>query len=200
VLRRIRQQMMAQVQRVDQAALDAHLARLGRDGPAARRLDAAVDEALASVLSLSELTAPVALGYIERLARPIPALTPELGAVGVTRPYVAHLVVERDPAAFGATDVPVLGTLPPLRHNRPPADLTSRVVKATRRGFELIRAVPASVWDGFVYATAAHLHDQASAGAGPFLEVAVVDGLARFGWVLRQVDLHYGLEPETGGR
>ncbi len=25
---------------------------------------------------------------------------------------------------------------------------------------------------------------------------AVVDGLARFGWVLRQVDLHYGLEPD----
>jgi hypothetical protein len=29
-----------------------------------------------------------------------------------------------------------------------------------------------------------------------FVAVDVVDGLARVGWVLRQVDIHYGLEPE----
>ncbi len=30
----------------------------------------------------------------------------------------------------------------------------------------------------------------------PALDVSVVDALLRFGWVLRQVDLFYGLEPD----
>ena len=93
-------------ERVDGAALDGYLAGLGEDaapsGTWTRRR-----RRLASVLSLSSLTAPLALDYLDRLARPIPALTPETGVQIVSRAYVAHLVTEDDPAAFGAVDVPV---------------------------------------------------------------------------------------------
>jgi hypothetical protein len=185
------------VERVDATALGGALAGLGADASFARRLDAAVDEAMGSVLSLSSLTSPLALDYLDRLARPIPALTPQIGVQIVTRAYVAHLVTERDPGAFGATDVPVLGTLPALRRGSPPQDLLSRVVKASRRNFEVIRAVAVPVWDGFVQCQTRRAHDQVpdSDPAG-LVAPAVVDGLARFGWVLRQGDLHYGLGPE----
>ena len=131
------------------------------------RLDAAVDEAMASILALSSLTSPLALDYLDRLARPIPALTPEIGVQIVTRAYVAHLVVERDPAAFGAVDVPVLGTLPPLRRGSPPRDLLTRVVKASRRNFEVIRAVSTPVWNGFVRSLTRRAHDQVPDQARP---------------------------------
>ena len=101
------------VERVDHAALERYVAGLGEDAATVRNLDAAVDDAMASVQSLSSLTAPLALDYLDRLARPIPALTPQTGVQIVSRAYVAHLVVEADPAAFGAADIPVLGTLPP---------------------------------------------------------------------------------------
>ena len=129
------------VERVDHAALERYVAGLGEDAATVRNLDAAVDDAMASVQSLSSLTAPLALDYLDRLARPIPALTPQTGVQIVSRAYVAHLVVEADPAAFGAADIPVLGTLPPLRRGSPPQDLLTRVVKATRRNFEVIRAL-----------------------------------------------------------
>jgi hypothetical protein len=149
-----------------------------------------------AVTSLSTLTAPLALEYLDRLARPIPTLTPETGVQIVSRSYVAHLVTEGDPGAFGATGVPAL-ELPPLRRGYPPQDLLTRVVKATRRKFERIRAVPGPVWDGFVRDLACRVHDRTpGADPGDLLALAVVDGLARFGWVLRQVDLRYGLEPE----
>lgn len=101
------------VERVDHAALERYVTGLGEDAATVRNLDAAVDDAMASVQSLSSLTAPLALDYLDRLARPIPALTPQTGVQIVSRAYVAHLVVEADPAAFGAADIPVLGTLPP---------------------------------------------------------------------------------------
>jgi hypothetical protein len=72
------------------------------------------------------------------------------------------------------------------------------VVKASRRSFELIRAVPTPVWDGFVRDLIRRAHDETpDVGPDELLASPVIDGLARFGWVLRQVDLHYGLEPET---
>lgn len=185
------------VERVDHAALERYVTGLGEDAATVRNLDAAVDDAMASVQSLSSLTAPLALDYLDRLARPIPALTPQTGVQIVSRAYVAHLVVEADPAAFGAADIPVLGTLPPLRRGSPPQDLLTRVVKATRRNFEVIRALSSPVWNGFVQSLTRRAHDQISdPGPEGLMASAVVDGLARFGWVLRQVDLHYGLEPE----
>jgi hypothetical protein len=185
--------------RVDGAALRVYLAGLGEDEVRARSLIEAVDTTMGSVRSLSSLTSPVALEYLDRLARPIPTLTAEAGVQIVTRSYVAHLVVERQPSAFGVTDVPVLGTLPPLRRGSPPQDLSTRVVKASRRNFELIRAVSNPVWEGFVRDLTRRAHDQAPEVApDQLLDLPVVDGLARFGWVLRQVDLHYGLEPERG--
>jgi hypothetical protein len=71
------------------------------------------------------------------------------------------------------------------------------VVKASRRGFEMIRAVPGPVWNGFVRGLLRLAHDPvADAEQEELLSVEVVDGLARVSWVLRQVDIHYGLEPE----
>ena len=185
------------VERVDGPALEMYVAGLGEEATTVRRLDAAVDDAMRLLVSLSSLSAPLALDYLERLARPIPALTAEVGVQIVSRAYVAHLVVEGDPPAFGAADVPVLGTLPPLRRGSPPQDLLTRVVKASRRNFEVIRAVSSPVWEGFVRSLTRRAHDQVpDPGPDGLVAVAVVDGLARFGWVLRQVDLHYGLEPE----
>jgi hypothetical protein len=186
------------VERVGSASLDAYLAGLGVDAAWARRLVEAVEVAMGSVVSLSSLTAPLALDYLDRLARPIPTLSVGTGVHTVTRSYVAHLVTEGDPGAFGATDVPVLGTLPPLRRGSPPQDLLTRVVKASRRNFELIRAVSTPVWDGFVRDLIRRAHDETpDAGPAELLAPPVIDALARFGWVLRQVDLHYGMEPKT---
>jgi hypothetical protein len=179
--------------RLGRGELDSHLRDLGPDGDTARLLDADTDSAMRSVASLSSLTAPLALQYMERLGRPIPNLTPELGAQIVGRAYVAHMVVEADPARYGAADVPVLGTLPPLKRGRVPQDLLSRVVKASRRSFEALCALTPEAWEGFVWCLTKRAHDQAR---DELLPVEVVDGLARFAWILRQVDLHYGLEPE----
>jgi hypothetical protein len=169
----------------------------GTDADRARRLIEAVDAAMAAMSSLSSLTTPLALQYLDRLARPIPTLTPAGGVQIVTRSYAAHMVTERHPEAFGAAEVPIV-EVPPLRRGRPPQDLLTRVVKATRRKFARIRAIPEPVWDAFVRDLTRRAHD-ATPDADPanLLAPAVVDGLARFGWVLRQVDLRYGLEPEV---
>ena len=181
---------------VDAAALDGYLGGLGADGEVARRLDLEVDALMPTVAALSSLTSPLALDYLQRLERPIPALTPASGVQIVSRSYVAHAVVEADPGTFGAGTVPVLNSLPPLRRGGvPPQDLLTRVVKASRRKFQRIRAVPEPVWDGYVRCLARRAHEHVGDG-DEFLAVEVVDGLARFGWVLRQVDIHYGLEPE----
>jgi hypothetical protein len=183
-------------QRVDADALDTYLADLGADATPARRLIEHVNGAMGSVSSLSTLTTPLALEYLDRLARPIPTLSAEAGVRIVSRSYVAHMVTERDPEAYGAAAVPIV-ELPPLRRGHPPQDLLTRVVKATRRKFERIRAVPEPVWDGFVRDLVRGAHEQApDADPKGLLALEVVDGLARFGWVLRQVDQHYGLQPE----
>ena len=160
----------------------------------ARRLDRAVDREMEKLVSLSSLTAPLALDYLDRMVRPIPELAPEMGARIVSRSYAAHLVVEHDPSSVGVTDIPVLGTLPPLKRGLPPQDLLSRVVKASRGGFEVIRALPAPVWDGWVAILTRRTHD--GAADDQLVAPEVIDGLARFGWVLRRVDIHYGLSPD----
>lgn len=185
--------------RLDQGALKARLDQLGPDGEVAARLDAAAEQQLASLRSLSQLTTPLSLAYLERIGGPLAALEPDIGVYVVSRGYAAHLAVEADPAAYGAADIPVLGSLPALRHGRPPGDLLNRLVRATRRGFDRIRAVSVEVWEGYVAATTNRVHrrepaaDPPEGAAGGHLDPAVVDGLLRFGWVLRQADLHYGL-------
>ncbi|HWG73119.1 MAG TPA: hypothetical protein VG184_03580 [Acidimicrobiales bacterium] len=198
----------------------SRLKDLGADGEVAGELDRRVSEALPTVISLSELTSPLIVSYVERVARPMGAMSAPAGARIGVRGYLAHLLVESDPAAFGVDDIPVLGSLPPLnRHGRLPQDLLTRVVKATRRQFPVICAVAPATWDGFVVATSGHVHTEArkaagagggttrggpgsaggSVGARPepgYLDPLLVDGLLRTGWVLRQVDLAYGLEPD----
>jgi hypothetical protein len=182
--------------RVDDDALDGSLGELGADGKVARRLDLEVDALMPTVAALSSLTSPLALDYLQRLERPIPTLTPAVGVQIVSRSYVAHAVVEADPGTFGAETVPVLNTLPPLRRGGvPPQDLLTRVVKASRRKFQRIRAVPEPVWAGYVLCLAWRAHEHAG-NEEELVAVDVVDGLARFGWVLRLVDIRYGLEPE----
>jgi hypothetical protein len=184
------------VQRVDAGAVKEYVASLGADAAPAGRLIEAVDEAMGSVSSLSTLTTPLALEYLNRLARPIPTLTAEAGVQIIGRAYVAHMVTEDDPEAVGATGVPLIN-LPPLRRGHPPQDLLTRVVKASRRHFERVRAVPGPVWEGLVRDLACRAHEHTpDADPADLLALPVVDGLARFGWVLRQVDLRYGLEPE----
>lgn len=182
--------------RLHRADLDRYLKQLGGDGSVARDLDAEADRRMARVTALSALTSPLAVAYMERLGRPIPSLTPPIGVQLVGRAYVAHMVVESDPGRFGAADVPVLGTLPPLKKGRPPQDLLSRVVKASRgRSFTAICALSPAAWDGLVHCLAKRAHDMTAAGDDA-VAVDVVDGVARFAWVLRQTDIHYGLEPE----
>lgn len=185
---------------VDAASAQAALELLGSDADASRELDDAAAGESAALASLSSLTTQLAMDYLDRLARPIPALTPGAGVQIVTAGYAARLVVSSDPQRFGAHgELPVLASLPALRNGRPPQDLLNRAVKATRRGFPSLRAVPAGVWDGFVLLLTARVHG-ANHPAGKeeldLLAGEVVDGLARFGWVLRLVDIRYGLEPE----
>lgn len=172
----------------------AGLDQLGSAGPIVVALDREVERRLASFGTLSDLTSRLALSYLERIRHPIPSLTFESGVVLTTRGYLAHMVVEDDPVRFGAgREVPIIGTLPDFRKGRPPQDLVTRVVKATRRGFEQIRAVPEDVWGGYVLCATGHVH--AGGEDGALLASSVVDSLLRFGWVLRQVDLRYGLTP-----
>ncbi|MDQ6783112.1 MAG: hypothetical protein M3063_06665 [Actinomycetota bacterium] len=163
-------------------------------GSVATALDRTVEDRLASFGALSDLTSQLALSYLERIRHPIKALTFESGVSLTARGYLAHMAVEDDPVRFGAgAEVPIIGTLPDLRKGRPPQDLLNRVIKATRRGFEQIRAVPEGVWAGYVLCVAGHTH--AGGDPGDLLDPSVVDSLVRFGWVLRQVDLRYGLIP-----
>ncbi|HUE61115.1 MAG TPA: hypothetical protein VMO88_16220 [Acidimicrobiales bacterium] len=182
-------------QRIDRNAAAELLAALGAAEENARRLDASAALIRETILSLSQVTADVALDYIDRLARPIPSLSPQAAVEIVSRAYAAHLAVEEDPGGYGAVDIPVLGSLPPPRKGHPPQDLLTRVVKASRRSFPAIRAVDEPVWEGFVVLLTMRVHE-AQTNDSELLADEVVDGLARFGWVLRQVDIHYKLEPE----
>ena len=161
------------------------------DAARGRALDAAAEAVLAGLSSLSDLTAPLAISYLDRIGRPTPWMTPEAGVLVTSAGYAAHMAVEADGGPFGVTTLAVLGTLPDLRRGRPPQDLLLRVVKATRKTFSAIRAVDELTWEGFV--------SRRMARVGEELDRPLVDGLLRFGWVLRQVDLRYGLEPETTG-
>lgn len=186
---------------VDPAAVRAGLADRGDAGMRAKKLDRWVEEKLAGASCLSNLTAGLALSYLERIRHPLAALTLEGGVTITTRGYLAHMAVEEDPTAYGAgIEVTILGNLPDLRKGRPPQDLLNRVVKATRRGFEEIRAVPDDVWQGYLLCVTGHAHATGGPCAGTgdvvaLLDVSVVEGLVRFGWVLRQVDLRYGQSP-----
>jgi len=176
------------------AGLDAEevarrLDALGDQGRVGAALADRVAADLGSLVSLSVLTAPLAVDYVERVARTMAAMTPEAGVRLVAAGYLAHLAVESDPGDFAVTDIPVLAGLPPPdRRGRPPRDLMNRVVKATRRPFWSLCALSPEAWDGLVVVVAA--------APGPPLSLPLVDGLLRTGWVLRQVDLAYGLEPE----
>ncbi|MDQ2724387.1 MAG: hypothetical protein M3Y36_02665 [Actinomycetota bacterium] len=177
---------------VDDDAVRTGLDQLGDAGPLVVALDQEVERRLATFGALSELTSRLALSYLERIRHPIASLTFESGVVLTTRGYLAHMAVEDDSVRFGAGgEVPVIGTLPDFRKGRPPQDLLNRVVKATRRGFEQIRAVPDDVWTGYVLSVTGRIH--AGDNEGALLDSSVVDSLLRFGWVLRQVDLRYGL-------
>lgn len=181
--------------RLGRSALDDLLRALGADGAVAADLDRQVEAEMAGIRSLSTLTSTLAVSYMDRLSRPVPSLTPEVGVLVVGRTYVAHMVVEADPGRFGASDVPVLGILPPLKKGRPPQDLLSRVVKASRgRSFAPICALSPRAWEGYVACLTRRAHD--AAAGEDLVPTEVVDGVARFAWVLRQVDLHYGLSPE----
>jgi hypothetical protein len=176
----------------------------------ARRLAQQVGRNLPTIISLSPLTSELTVAYVERVAQPMSAMSLPAGARLVARGYLAHLLVERDAAAFDIIDIPVLGTLPPLnRRGRPPQDLLTRIVKATRRHFESICALSPDGWDAFVMAITADVHSEAppagdhgettrdkatDEGVG-ILAPELVDGMLRTGWVLRQVDLAYDLVP-----
>jgi hypothetical protein len=191
-------------ERVGAVEVAAAVAAAGSEGQAARLLHQRVGQYLATIVALSPLTSELTVAYVERVAQPMSAMSLAAGARLVARGYLAQLLVERDGAAFGVAEVPVWGTLPPLnRRGRPPQDLLTRVVKTTRRHFDAICALSPEGWEAFVVATTADVHAEAAVrddpvvdeGAG-FLAAELVDGLLRTGWVLRHVDLAYGLEPE----
>jgi hypothetical protein len=178
----------------------ARLEALGEDGERARFLDTAVDRMLEQLRGLSPLTAPLAMAYLDRIARPLTAMDIGSAVHLTTRGYAAHLVVEERGGEIDIETIPVLSGLPAMKHGAPPQDLLIRVVKLARRNFDTLRAVSWGTWEGLVVITARRTHAGRRRGADdtlpPALDVAVIDALLRFGWVLRQVDLYYGFAPE----
>jgi len=180
------------------------VASVGEEGRAVRLLNKRVGQRLSDVVELSPLTSELTVAYVERVASPMSAMSLPAGARLIARGYLAQLLIEQDPAAFAIDDIPVWGTLPPLRNGRPPQDLLTRVVKASRRHFATVCCLSPEAWEAFVVATTAEVHAEALSAAprGEDLEGAgvlapeLVDGLLRTGWLLRQVDLAYGLAPE----
>lgn len=156
-------------------------------------------DSFARLQSLSPLSERLALAYVERVGQPMAAMPLAAGARVVVEGYLAHLAIERAPRDFEIDDIPVHGTFPPLnRHGRPPQDLLTRVVKVTRRHFETVCALSPDEWSALVAAVTAAVHarvGETEEGKG-LLAPELVDGLLRTGWVLRQVDLAYGLEPD----
>ena len=168
-----------------------------------RLLNQRVGRRLADVVELSPLTSELTVAYVERVAGPMSAMSLPAGARLIARGYLAQLVIEEDPSAFAIEDIPVWGALPPLRHGRPPRDMLTRVIKASRRHFAMVCCLSPEAWEAFVVATTAEVHAEALSGTpgGQDLEGAgllapeLVDGMLRTGWLLRQVDLAYGLGP-----
>jgi hypothetical protein len=185
---------------VDPAAAKARLQALGDDGRVASELDRATDGVMASLHGLSNLTVPLALNYLDRIARPLAALDLPDAVRLTTRGYAGHLVIEERGRDFGVETLSVITDLPAMKRGAAPQGLSTRLVKITRRNFDVIRAVSEPTWDGLVTLNAARLHRARRKGADgrlpPALDVSVVDALLRFGWVLRQVDLFYGLSPD----
>jgi hypothetical protein len=138
---------------IDARTARERLALLGADGKVAAELDKATGEMLRTLDGLSPLTVPLALSYLDRIARPLAAM-----------------------------------------------DLEAAVRLTSRRSFEAVRAVNQETWDGLVVAVARRVHAERTRDDDgvlpPPLDVTIVDALLRFGWVLRQVDLFYGYEPE----
>lgn len=173
----------------------------GAEGVAVRRLNGRIENRLGAVVELSWLTSQLTVAYVERVATPMSAMSLPTGARLIARGYLAQLLIEEEPHTFGVDDIPILGTLPALRHGRPPQDLLTRVVKASRRHFDTLCCLSPQGWEAFVIATTAAVHAEAlgggladEEGAG-VLAPELVDGLLRTGWLLRHVDLAYGLEP-----
>lgn len=169
---------------------------LGDDGRRAHDLDGAVSERLPEVVDLSALTTPLLTGYVERVRRPLSQLPVDVALTLGMRGYLTEQLIEQEPERFGIVDIPVMGGLP----ERPPRDLLVRVVKASRGAFPRLRAVNDGVWSGLVSLAMWRAHQQIPAspeGTYPIREV--IDGLLRIGWLLRQVDLFYRLEPELSG-
>jgi hypothetical protein len=185
---------------IDARTARDRLAALGDDGAVATDLEKATNEMLETLDGLSPLTVPLALSYLDRIARPLAAMDLETAVRLTSRGYAAHLVIEQRGRDFGVETVPVLSDLPPMKHGRPSQQLVTMVVKVTRRSFASVRAVNDGTWDGLVVAVARRVHAGRTRDGegvlGPPLDVSVIDALLRFGWVLRQVDLHYGYEPE----
>jgi hypothetical protein len=185
---------------IDARTAKERLAALGADGVVAADLEKATGEMLRTLDGLSPLTVPLALSYLDRIARPLAAMDLEAAVRLTSRGYAAHLVIEQRGRDFGVETAPVLGELPAMKHGRPPQQLLSTVVKVTRRSFEAVRGVNQGTWDGLVVAVTRRVHAERTRDdegvLPPPLDVTIVDALLRFGWVLRQVDLFYGYEPE----
>lgn len=193
-------QALGSGEEIDARTARARLADLGPEGVVASELEKATVDMLKTLDGLSSLTVPLALAYLDRIARPLAAMDLESAVRLTSRGYAAHLVIEQRGRDFGVETVPVLGDLPAMKHGRPPQQLLAIVVKVTRRSFAAVRAISEGSWDGLVVAVARRVHAERTRDLEgvlpPPLDVDVIDALLRFGWVLRQVDLHYGYEPD----
>lgn len=186
----------------------AWLAAAGDDGQRALVLHDDVERRHSELPALTRITTPLASQHVQRLRVGMPSLTPHTAYGLVLRGYTAHLLVEADPSSFGATRVPDIVEMPDLdRNGEPRRDLLTYVVKVTLRSFEIVRGIPPDVWEGLAVCTTWRIHDDGPASSPDAVEKAdgeviplllspeVIEGLLRFGWVLRAADLAYDLEP-----
>jgi hypothetical protein len=202
------------------AALDreqalAWLSAAGENGQRALVLHDQVERGHANLVSLTRVTTPLAAQHVQRLRVAMPSLSRLTAYALVRRGYTAHLLVEADPGCFGAARVPDIVEMPPLdRDGAPRRELLTFVVKVTLRSFGVLRGIPPDVWEGLAVCTTWRIHDDVPTGptASPdspaedadadaldeplaLLSQEVIEGLLRFGWVLRATDLAYGMEP-----
>jgi hypothetical protein len=171
---------------------DARLRQLGQSGARGRALHKAALRRIAALRTLTPVSTSVALRYAERVARPLAALDEVAATEIVLLGYAAHQLVEEQPDAYGVDDIPVLGALP----KAPPRDLANRVLRASRKDFAVLCALSPETWESFSACSLATAQRRPDRPEGPgHVSADVVDGLLRFGWILRQADLYYGLNP-----